>query len=415
MKRLFLMFFVALFSVAVITSCGGESGEDPAPAPPTQDDNNSSGDDNNDGNDNSGDDNSGSDDNTRDFSSLENYIQSNMNSEKINGLSAFIIKDNKVLWEKGFGKADVANNKDVTPETGFMLGSVSKAVTGVVLMTLYDQGKFKLDDDINNYLPFKVINPKHPDTPITFKMVLAHASSIYYDAYNDLDETLIYTYGGDTNTQLGDFLKDYLTEGGKYYDAAGVYLNDKPGTAFKYSNIGSALCGYLAEVIAGEAFSEYSKKVLFEPLKMTNTGWLLKDVDVNNVAIPYKEDGTPIGHYTFIDYPNGQLRSNAKDMSRFMLMMMNNGTYDGAKILESATVELMLKDAGFDSESKFGLSWYYEEDGNKNSIVGHNGAEQGVQTEFFYNPATKVGIMVTANKEVSLEDIRNELLSEGGK
>jgi len=71
--------------------------------------------------------------------------------------------------------------------------------------------------------------------------------------------------------------------------------------------------------------------------------------------------------------------------------------------------------AGFDDSSGYGLSWAYDEDENGNTILGHNGAEQGVQTEFYFNPETKVGVMVTANKEISLVGIRDKLLEAGTK
>ncbi|WP_045114729.1 serine hydrolase domain-containing protein [Microscilla marina] len=348
------------------------------------------------------------------FSELETKIVGEMTKESINGLSAFIIKGNETVWIKGFGKADVANNKEVSKDTPFMLGSVSKAVTSIVLLTLYDAGKFKLDDNINDYLPFKVINPHHPNETITFKMLLAHAGSINDAGYDELDDSKIYTFGGDTSLDLGEFLKDYLVDGGKYY-STDSYTKDKPGAGFKYSNVGSALCGYLAEAISGEKFSDYSKKVLFTPLGMNNTGWWLKDVNIDQVAIPYQNDGTAIQHYTFVDYPNGQLRSSVEDMSKLMLMFMQQGTLNGQKILESTTVDLIKARAGFVDSSNFGLSWYYDKTSAGDEILGHNGSERGVQTEFFLDTKSGVGVMVTANKTTSLVSIRDLLFEEAKK
>jgi len=408
-----IFILVILLSSGMFTACGGGDDKDPAPSTPTQLEENNAGNDKDSAD--IGKDDGANTQSPLDFRDLEAFIEEDMKAEKINGLSAFIVKDDKLIWTKGFGKADIATGRTVKPTTAFMLGSVSKVVTGVVLMTLYDQDKFQLDDDINNYLPFKVVNPAHPNEPITFKMLLAHASSIQDLAYEDLETNLVYAYGQDIQLDLGDFLKDYLTSEGKYYQADGSYLTQKPGTKFEYSNIGSALCGYLAEVISGKSFHEYSNEVLFRPLEMQNTGWWLREINLDDAALPYQDDGTLIGHYTFVDYPNGQLRSSAEDMSKFMLMFMNGGSLNGKTILKSSTVDLIMTRAGFDDSSGYGLSWAYDKDEDENIILGHNGAEQGVQTEFYFNPETKVGVMVTANKEIALDGIRDRLLEAGAK
>ncbi len=349
-----------------------------------------------------------------------------MNTSGRSALAVFIIKNNEVIYQKGFGKANKETNTDATAQTPFLLASVSKGITGLVLMKLYDEGRFQLDEDINNYLPFSVRNPNFPDTPITFRMLMAHASSIGDATYNELGDD-VYKFDGtdfdqsNPNNQVGTLMKDLLDPSGRYYNEGGQssYLSYRPGEGTTYSNTGSALCGYLAERIAGEDFASYSKKVLFDPLGMTNTSWRLNDLDNSKIAMPYNTSGAAIGHYTFIDYPNGGLRSSVEDMSKIMLLLMQNGTVNGVQILKSSTVELLKqKTTQFTNSSgtTYGLKWFYDKDGNEAEIFGHNGGERGVTSQFFYNPATGIGFMAVSNKtDDNLQPIQDALFNEGEK
>jgi CubicO group peptidase (beta-lactamase class C family) len=328
------------------------------------------------------------------FAALETFITTEMAANKVNGLAGFIIKNNQVIWKKGFGKANVAENKNVDTETVFMIASVSKTVTSVVLMTLFDQGKFKLDDDINKYLPFKVVNPNFPDTPITIRMLMTHTSSIQDVSYNAIGDNITYRTGIDHPQSLATFMKDCLSPDGKYYNASTLFTDKKPGTTTKYSNVGSALCGYLAEVISGQNFHDYSKKVL-SPLGFKNSAWAMKDVNLSNSAIPYEDDNSVIGHYSFVDYPNGGFRTNVEDFSKYMLMLMNGGTWNGVKILEKSTVTEMYKAQALGSGG-YGLKFVVSNGGDE---IGHSGGEKGVTAEMYFYPQTGIGVFVTFNKD----------------
>ena len=94
------------------------------------------------------------------------------------GLAAVIVKDGRIVCASAAGMADIGQKRPVTPDTLFLIGSVSKTITATALMQLYDEGKFKLDDDIDNYLPFHVDIPFEPDAPVTFRQLLTHTASI---------------------------------------------------------------------------------------------------------------------------------------------------------------------------------------------------------------------------------------------
>lgn len=341
-----------------------------------------------------------------DTSTVETTIQSAMQKQDIPGLAAALVKKDKIVWSKGYGFANKAIQQPVTSDTLFLLASVSKTVTYVNLLQLYDQGKFGLDADVNTYLPFSVRNPNHPDTPITFRMLMAHQSSI-----KDNNTFDVYTRGGDSPIPLGQFLKDYFSPGGKYHSTELNYSAAKPGTAYDYSNIGTALSGYLVETISNQDFAQYSNQQLFTPLNMKNSSWFLRTLNQEQLAIPYDGNNQPLQHYTFADYPNGQLRSSVNDMAKFLSMMMQKGTGNGVSILKPETVTEALRKQYPNNE--YGLGWHYHSV-QERTYFGHEGSESGVSTVMMYNPATQVGALVFANKrELKLEEIVDTLIQVG--
>src|SRR5262249_10292143 len=94
------------------------------------------------------------------------------------GLAAGIVKNGRLVCASAVGMANIEENRPATPDTLFLIASVSKTLAATAPMQLHDQGKFGLDDDINNYLPFRVVVPAAPTAPITFRQLLTHTSSI---------------------------------------------------------------------------------------------------------------------------------------------------------------------------------------------------------------------------------------------
>lgn len=265
------------------------------------------------------------------------------------GAAILIICGKQIKYTKGYGIADPQTGRVVTPDTLFTIASISKTVTATALMTLYEQRKFTLDDDINLYLPFHVRNSYFLDTPITFRMLLSHTSTLkdsdlFYEYYT-LKKTPVLP---DSPILLGDFLKDYLTPDGKLYNTADNFLKAKPGTKYTYSNIGFGLLGFLIECISGIRFDEYCKQVIFEPLGMRNTAWYFKDVDLSLMAVPYGYNDSlnqPLryGFYGYPTYPDGALKTSINEFARFLFMFINEGnTIDGKAFLRAETVKEML-------------------------------------------------------------------------
>ncbi len=281
-------------------------------------------------------------------------------------------------------------------------------------MQLYEQGLFHLDDNINNYLPFNVVNPYYPNDAITFRMLLNHTSSLTDNFYSSIN---LYCWGFDCPKPLGDFLRDFFAPAGKNYSNDNFY-NYKPGEKINYSNNGYVFLGYLVEVIAQKPFDIYCKENIFEPLGMTKTEWRLSNIPLNELAIPYSPLFTPSSpHYTFIDYPDGGLRTTVIDLSKFLRMMIMNGNFNGHEILKPETLMLMKQPTQEMDEDGYiyTLGLLYYKIGNFN-LCGFDGGEQGVTTLMFYDPDSSVGAIVFTNTTMSyLSLITSALIQYGVK
>lgn len=332
-----------------------------------------------------------------------------MDSERIPAMALLVFKNEQVIFEDYLGKSSLENNTDLQADDLFLIASISKLVTGTALLQLHDQGAFGLDDPINLDLPFEVSAPDW-NTEITHRMLLTHTSSIADGPA--LDDQ--YYYGSDSPVALGDFLEDYLVPGGAYFDDIENFTGDEPGTAFEYSNTGTALEGHLVETISGNNFNDYCKQFIFSPLGMNDTYWRLDEIS-QTIVQPYnydRRDYEAIDHYTFTDYPNGGLRTTARDLHRLLLIFANGGVSQNQRILAEATVNEMLTLQVPDLADDMGLQILLLD--KAEGIWGHDGGEQGVATIAGFDPITKVGAIVLANQgEADLDRIFKQAIAYG--
>jgi CubicO group peptidase (beta-lactamase class C family) len=311
------------------------------------------------------------------------------------GLSAAIVKNGRVVCTAVAGKADTKTGKAVTRDTGFLWASVSKTLTATAVMQLFEQGKFQLDDDISKYIGFTVKVPSCPNTPITFRQLLTHTSSIA-DNTTIIDASPVAVSSGDPTVPLGSLVKGYLTTSGTYYRAAS-FAKVCPGTTSDYSNMGVATLGYLVQVISGQDLYQYFHDHIFAPLGMTNSSFRLADLDTSLLALP---NGTDT-HYGEADYPDGMLRTAPGQLGKFLAMYMQGGTYDGKPILKESTIQEMLKSQTTLAPASTGgitqgLIWYTVSTFGM-ATWGHDGDDDGASSNMFFDPKTKTGVIMVAN------------------
>lgn len=343
--------------------------------------------------------------------SMDQEIESQMAKAKIVGVGAAIIVDKRVAWTKGYGFADRKHGRPFTPDTAMNVGSISKAITGAALMHAVQEGKLSLDQDINRWLPFKVVNPHFPDHPITLRQLATHTSSI---TDREAAYAKAYRFGPGSPPPLGDFLAGYFAAGGEDYSKDN-FLDARPGTRRDYSNMAASLAGHIVEIAVGESLPEYTRRRFFDPLGMANTGWRLSDIPSANQATLYVVQGlpVPIQPYELTTYPDGGLRTSVADLSRFFVALLNEGDFQGTRILDTASAVEMLRfqyDAtnkpdnvnlsGEDSVNS-GIFWATKYDVTR---IGHNGADPGVIAMMLSNLSKDIGVIVFFNTAVANED-----------
>jgi CubicO group peptidase (beta-lactamase class C family) len=337
---------------------------------------------------------------------IDGFISQRMDSDHVVGLAACIVKNNGMAWTGVYGYANIEKNIRVSADTLFGLGSISKTVVVTVLMQLYEQGLFQLDEDVNLYLPFSVRNPAYPSVPITFRMLLTHTSSM-----SDNWDVMTYYWGQDSPVPLGEYLVNYLTPGGAYFYPNKSFLPDHaPGASFTYCNNALVLVAYLAELMAGSPFEQLCEDHVFRPLGMENATWFLAGVDRDAIAMPYKyENGrhVPFGYYHYSDWPAGILRASVNELALFLTAYIQGGTANGYTMLESSTVDLILSSQA-PLNGSMGLVWFREGDRRE-----HGGADLGVEVFMSFRPSDGVGVIVLTNSEArgAVVDIVNELYS----
>lgn len=323
----------------------------------------------------------------------------------IPSLSACIIKNNEPVWASGYGYSDIEHKKTANVNTIYGVASISKVITATALMQLYDEGLFGLDDDINEYLNFSIRNPYYPDDPITFRMLLAHHSSLAEEPW--YHHTL---YPGDCPIPLYPFLKEYLVLGGSEYFPE-IWVNCRPGKEFHYANTGYWVIGYLVEVLSNQPFDQYCKEHIFLPLNMMNTSFRFADIPKENLAVPYIYGFwgyEPFMHAGSVGYPSDGLRTTVMDLSCFLIVHLNDGVYNGVRLLKEETVRLM-QNPQYSSDSNYGLGWEIWKNRRGGSFFGYGGGNIGISSNMIVRCSDNVSVMFFVNRKVTLY---RELIAE---
>ena len=306
-----------------------------------------------------------------------------LKQENIAGAVIIVVKDGKVLFQKGYGYADVAKKTPVTPDgTLFRPGSISKLFTWTAVMQLVEQGKLDLDRDINDYLDVKI--PATYPKPITLRNLMTHTPG-FEEAVKDLIVT-----SGSMMIPLQSYVSTHMPQR--------VYA---PGTTPAYSNYGATLAGYIVQRVSGMPFDDYVEKNIFVPLGMSNTTF---QQPLPPQLQPLMSSGYALATskakpYEFVvPAPAGSSATSAIDISHFMIAHLQNGEYDGARILKSETVALM-------HTAQFGVNpslpkmalGFYEETRNGHRIIGHGGDTEYFHSDLHLIQDANVGFFISYN------------------
>ena len=309
---------------------------------------------------------------------LAPLIQPFVDDDTIPGAVMLVASKDKVLDVETVGYADMATKKPMTRDTVFWIASMSKAMTASCLMMLVDEGKVGVDDPVEKYLPefkgIRVTDPADPthtshpaNHPILVREILSHSSGLPGGPVGNagpLDEPSL------AQRVLNDAKR------GLWY---------QPFTHYLYSNAGISTAARIVEVVSGEPFGQFEKERLFAPLGMKDTTFWPSVAEQKRLATSYHQMLNPyrltqITLKGWLTYPledtnrapavAGGLFSTADDVARFCQMFLNQGTFNGRRILSKDSVKKMTTKEAF--ERDYGFGWETKPDGS----FRHGGAEQ---------------------------------------
>ncbi|HEV2224561.1 MAG TPA: serine hydrolase domain-containing protein [Candidatus Acidoferrales bacterium] len=297
---------------------------------------------------------------------FDGLVPLQIESNDIAGAVVAVVRDGKVIFAKGYGYADLAKKKPVSPEdTLFRCGSISKLFTWTAVMQLVQDGKINLDADINQYLDFKV--PQPFGKPITMRDLMTHTPG-FEETIRDLitvDPTHIPS------------LRDYLVN----HEPKEIF---PPGTTGAYSNYGATLAGYIVQRVSGQPFDDYIEQHIFGPLGMTHATFrqpLPKNLQPLMSQGYERASGGAKKFEIVTPFPAGSVAISAMDITHFMMAQLQEGTYNGAQILNPETVKLMhTRQYAPDPRVNAMCLGFYEETRNGHRIIGHGG-----DTEYFHS------------------------------
>ncbi len=282
-----------------------------------------------------------------------NYIEPG----KIVGCQVLVSRHGIPAYYGSFGCADRERSAPMRDDTIFRIYSMSKPITSVALMTLYEQGHFQLNDPVSRVIPewrdMRVwvsgsgteMETEPVEQPMTFRHVLSHTGGLSY-GWSDHPVDRAYIREGVNRQRDGETLRGMIEK------MANVPLFYQPGRSWLYS-LSTDVCGYLVEAISGKPFDQYLQETIFDPLRMTDTSFHVTPDRVPRFAANYQRE--PDKSLKLIDDPErstylakptffsggGGLTSTTADYYRFVEMLRRGGELDGARVIGPRTLRLM--------------------------------------------------------------------------
>lgn len=337
---------------------------------------------------------------------VERTIRDLMRSHNTPGVAISVVKNNKMLYSKGFGSRNLKNFQPMDSDTLIGIGSITKSFTAFAIVKLQEQGKLSLEDSVNEYLR---VEPFVSHPAIKIKHLLSHSSGI-----PSLDAGMLgltYTYD--------DFSRVYPVCGRDDFFAhladAEEFIRFEPGEKFFYNNDLYSCLGFIIEEVGGLPFDESIKQTILDPLEMSRTvftqqelysdpqrnimtGYLLSH---NNDRAELKESEVPIGG--FLQAPGG-LYTSMNELSNYAKCLLNKGEYNGRQILNPESVAALFEGQiittyGESDFPQYALGWSMDEpSSNLPYKTIHHGGRLGTSQSFLILvPDLNLGIAVAEN------------------
>jgi CubicO group peptidase (beta-lactamase class C family) len=319
------------------------------------------------------------------FNAIDAYITAKMQAPHIPGLALAIVKDNQVIYLTGYGKANPSGQL-VTPQTPFIIGSVTKSFTALAVMQLTEAGKVQLDAPVQRYLPwFRVADPV-ASAKITVRQLMLQTSGL----------PMI------REPQLWTALDDHALERTVRFLKA-AKMSFPPGQSFGYSNANYETLGMIIQAVSGQLYEAYIQQNIFDRLDMRNSFTSQEEALKHGMATGYRWwFGIPVAvtfHYNRSELPAGYIISSAEDMAHYLVAQMNGGTYKDSSVLSPQGIALthVVPPPG-----DYGMGWESVEI-NGDTLIDHDGGTANFQSSIFFDPKKRTGVFIVANVMCALD------------
>ena len=316
---------------------------------------------------------------------VDTLITAQMAKENIPGAVFLLVQNGKVLYQRGYGLANVARLQPVDPEkTIWRIGSISKVFTATAVAQLADRGRIRLSDDVNRYLTRLKVPSTFPE-PVTVEHLLTHTAG--FDEIRP--GTRAETEAG--LLPLGDFLTNKL-----------VRLRP-PGRTISYSTYGITLGGYLVEQVSGLDFGTYLARNVWGPLGMTRSNINVPEALKRDLAQGYEYDGgvNKLAQWEWYHTtPASSINASAADMGRFIIAHLQNGRYGNARIMSEIAAREMHRQHATSHPELAGFAYgFYEGFTNGERLLQHGGNVEGFSAQLTLIPARGVGFFIASQHE----------------
>ncbi len=320
------------------------------------------------------------------FKTIDRYIENRMKIYKVPGIALGIVKDDSIIYLKGYGIAD-DNGRRVSPQTPFLLASATKSFTALGIMQLVEEGKIDLDAPVQKYLPWFRVADVKSSSEITVRHLLNQTSGFStLDGRKKLADSKM----------IEDPLEMYIRS------LKETQLIASPGEKFEYSNINYGILGLIIQKMSGVSYGNYIQKRILNPLNMQHTYTSISDA---------REGGVSRGYYPFFGIPVvydnpgsrasipwGGIYSSAEDMTHYLIAHLNQGVYLDQEIL-SPNGMTELHSPG--KISNYAMGWIISADYHPNietfTAVWHDGDGPSFHSYVLLVPKKKTGIVLLMN------------------
>ena len=325
---------------------------------------------------------------------LEPEIQRTLLAGNIPSASVALIANDKVIWTGAYGYSNLWARTPATPNTVYLIGSTFKAMSTIALLQQMEQGKFKLDDRVNDYLTDFKIQGEDPQHPVTFRHLLTHTSGL------PADFGAFPVWGDTVPPSLDDYLRKSLK------------VTKPPLTSVTYSNMAFTLVAYLVQKFSGVPYKQYIQEHIFTPLEMTSTAFEPRPDMEERLSIPYVVDektGSQMGtvRVKASVWPAGIVYGTVLNQSNWLIANLNGGVFKEKRIISEATLNQMLtrqydqfkgtiEGIWGNETAGFGLTWWTQvRDGDR--YLAHSGSVAGYTAFLLGNRDRKLGFAILTN------------------